>query len=118
MGATIQHVSKCVKGNHLYTLWERIPDEPDEDSYFYVTVSILKNDPGFGWGHKTMSESEGPYYFACPALYLDERRYPRDPNVIDRYGPGWREKCRETAALAKKHRAERKRLKTLDGWAM
>lgn len=85
-------VRKCLRGNHMYSLWEALPKN-GEDSYFFVQISILMADE-IGWGHKTMDESMGPYYHNCPKAYLDERVYPTGPITND-YARQWRDRCNQ-----------------------
>lgn len=87
----IEHSSN---GNHvLWAVWQVGDDENSRSIACYLT----KNDKGFGWGYKGMSESMGPAYYGCPLRFLDMVPIPDTP-----YAEEWRGKVR--AYHAKRNR--------------
>lgn len=70
------------RGNTLWSLWER--RQRDGQVTKLIFCDLLKSSPdGYGWGYKSLQESEGPAYYSCPISYLDQA-----PPT----NPGWREK--------------------------
>lgn len=37
----------------------------------HIVLFLLDKEDGFGWGYKDMTESMGPFYYGCPAEYLE-----------------------------------------------
>lgn len=70
----------------LWAVWQVGNDESDR----FIACYLTKNDKGFGWGYKGMSESMGPGYYGCPLRFLDMVPVPDSP-----YASEWREKVKE-----------------------
>lgn len=64
---TIDH---AVRGNVLWMI-EQYTDKDLGNKDVYIVCALLKNQPGYGWGYKDMTESQHPYYYSCPLMYLD-----------------------------------------------
>lgn len=60
-------ITHTVKDNILWAVWE---DETDIGSERIIVCSLLRDDHGYGWGHKSIPESSHPYYYSCPEEYL------------------------------------------------
>ncbi len=81
----------------LWAVWERTfakDGQQVKPTERWITCDLLRYQDG--WGYKDLDESMHPYYYSCPAKYLD--LVP-----IDTYGGNaeWRE-------LVKQHHARRK----------
>jgi hypothetical protein len=37
----------------------------------FIDCCLLANRLGYGWGYKSMSECEHPYYYSCPVEFLE-----------------------------------------------
>jgi len=70
----------------LWAVWQVGEDESNR----FLACYLTKNDKGFGWGYKGMSESMGPAYYGCPLRFLDMVPMPDSP-----YAQGWRDKVRK-----------------------
>ena len=87
-------IAHCVRGNSVYAVREVIKAGAEPERY--IVIALLGREKGFGWGSKTMSEHEHPYYYACPVSYLDMCTAPGNEHSAK-----WREKVRARAALRK-----------------
>ncbi|MBV1692351.1 hypothetical protein KRR38_33050 [Novosphingobium sp. G106] len=69
----------------------------------FAVVCLVRWNPkaksGEHFGYKDMSESMGPCYYRCPASVLDLLG-PTDSE----YAAGWRTRCRQQLALARRRR--------------
>lgn len=69
-----------------------------------VVVLLEKRDGG--WGFKTISESENPYYYDCPGKILNKLS---EPTCL--VASKWRNKCRERIELAAAQRRKRDKIR-------
>lgn len=53
-----------------------------------ITLDLIAKERNGGWGHKSMSEFDGPCYYDCPLSYLDQASEPTG------YAVEWRERVR------------------------
>lgn len=81
---TIHH---CVKHGTMYALHGS--SKSDGHPFKWIGVHLIQNDPGYGWGYKSMDESMGSYEFDCPIHYLDEADEPINKSAAD-----WRDRVR------------------------
>jgi len=73
----------CAIGNHHWYL-AQTGDE------IWIGLDLMAGGGrNSGWGHKSMTETCGPYYFDCPLSYLDAASAPTGHAVE------WRQKVRE-----------------------
>jgi hypothetical protein len=100
-GAIFRTLRHCCRGNVLFSLHESVT--PDGNSTKWIGVDLMqKSLDGFGWGHKPMDESMGPYYYNCPVAYLDEASEP-----VNETAANWRAEVRRVAAEKAKQDAKR-----------
>ena len=52
----------------LWAVHESVPHRGK--STRFIGCHLLREDPSFGWGYKSMDESMGPNYVSCPVSYL------------------------------------------------
>lgn len=99
-------LAHCYRGGAfsgvLWAVWERRFTKDGEEvqsTERWITCDLLRYQKNFGWGYKDMDESAHPYYYSCPAKYLD--LVP-----IDTYGGNaeWREAVRSHHARRKQKR--------------
>lgn len=63
-------LARAIKGNSLWSVWEKIDGVTGTVERF-IRLDLLAKSPGVGWGNKSMVEADHPYYYTCPAKYLD-----------------------------------------------
>ena len=51
----------------------------------YICCNLLEHGKDYGWGYKPIDEICGPFYYSCPAAYLD---------TAEVKCPAWRDKVR------------------------
>ena len=98
-------LNKCIRGNRLWTLWER---DVAGDIDRYIVLFLLMKDGGYGWGYKDITESMGPVYYDCPLKYVDAS------TCDDSYAPEWKGKVRDFHASKRKVKDYIKSLKPGD----
>jgi len=99
-------LAHCYRGNVysgvLWAVWERrftkdgAEVQPHER---WITCDLLRYQKDFGWGYKDLDESMHPYYYSCPAKYLD-----LVPVEIHGGNAEWREEVRSHHARRKQKR--------------
>ena len=84
---------RCV-GNSLWYVRETTITKPSEvpATTKWIGVSLLDQDGSYGWGHKDMDESMGPYDSSCPVEFLDMAPQPEGE-----FCEKWREAIRAKA---------------------
>jgi hypothetical protein len=95
-GFTITTLKKCLRGNVLWSVRERVWDEGRKSARWIGCDLLRDGGASDGWGYKDLTEDDGPYYLTCPLSYLD---------VVPESNPMWRGWVRE--AHAKKLAARR-----------
>jgi hypothetical protein len=60
-----------VTGEELWVLRRVLKNDVETDYSPYISVCLLAEEKGYGWGYKEMDESSGPYYYLCPKWFLD-----------------------------------------------
>ncbi len=68
---------RCV-GDSLWYVRETTTTKPDGTVTVekWIGLSLLEKDGSYGWGHKDMEESMGPYDDTCPVEFLDMAPQP------------------------------------------
>lgn len=74
-------LTKAIRGNVLWTVERWFKADGWEEPV--IGCYLLGAEKGFGWGYKGMCESMHPYYYSCPAKFLD---------MAPVQCPEWREK--------------------------
>jgi hypothetical protein len=71
-------LAHCFRGGRfsgvLWSVWERTLTkcgEPVQPTERWIACDLLRYQRDYGWGYKDMDESMHPYYYSCPAKYLD-----------------------------------------------
>ena len=75
-------IKSRVVGNHI---WSAVRN--DATGAVFVNLTLIAKERGGGWGHKSMSESAGPYYHDCPMSILALCTAP-----VGKYASEWRER--------------------------
>jgi len=103
-------LAHCFRGNTysgvLWAVWERTftkDGQTIQPTERWITCDLLRYQRDYGWGYKDMDESMHPYYFSCPAKYLN--MVP-----LDQYGGNaeWRESVQNYHARQAEKRRQRR----------
>ena len=78
-GVSGRCLRKCLRGNVLWTVWERT--HPTAATDRYIGCDLLGTDGEGNWGYKDLDESMGPVDLTCPIEYFD---------LVPPTNPGWR----------------------------
>lgn len=78
-------IKSRVVGNHI---WSAVRN--DATGAVFVNLTLIAKERGGGWGHKSMSESAGPYHYDCPTSILAPCTAP-----VGEYAKAWRERVRQ-----------------------
>lgn len=97
-------IAHCLRGNNLWKVVESFRYDKTGAQIFHgkwIELDMLQNGgKDFGWGHKSMDESCGPYSSSCPLSYLDMvKDFPAKG-----YAAEFRERVREYHKLQKERR--------------
>lgn len=93
-------IKSRVVGNHI---WSAVRNDVTGD--VFVNLTLIAKERGGGWGHKSMNESAGPYYYDCPPSILALCTAP-----ANEYADRWRDRV----CLYHADRAEKSRIKAGD----
>lgn len=89
-------VADRVVGNHFWGLVENVATGEK-----YIWLGLMQGGGrNMGWGYKSMSEHDGPYYYTCPTSLLDMAS-PLEDTERNKHAIGWRAKVREYHAKKK-----------------
>lgn len=95
-GHTYTTLAHSLRGTVLWSVIETT-DEATGARSRIIGCDLLRSDRGYGWGHKAMSEAEGPGYYTCPLRYLEMVPPAQSP-----YATAWRAKVRAYHAQARR----------------
>ncbi|MGK2927659.1 MAG: hypothetical protein ACSLE2_18755 [Lysobacterales bacterium] len=77
-------IAHAVRGSVLWTV-NQVSRLNGQESRLFIGCDLLQKSGGY-WGHKPLSEEDGPYYYSCPLKYLD---------MVPVQNADWRVKVRE-----------------------
>jgi hypothetical protein len=93
-------IAHCVRGNVLWSVKQITKKDEfgnDLSSSRIIMCDLLRNEKGYGWGYKDMTENMYPFYFSCPTYYFKLA----SPCFIGESAKKWR---KEVIDLSKKQK--------------